>query len=315
MRQHRKRREDPAGGLTIVGMALLVALLTPGARASPPIPVVATFSILGDWVKRIGGDRVQVTTLVGANGDAHVYEPTPTAARAVAGALAVFVNGLGFEGWLSRLIDASGSSAAVIVTSDGVNTLSGGFSRIGGAGSRSAQDVDPHAWHSVPNALIYVARIVAGLCRMDAQGCAGYEANASAYTRELRALDSEIRSTIAGIPEQARTVVTSHDSFGYYAHEYGVEFLTAQGFSTESEASAADVARLIDQIRKHQASGLFLENINDPRLMQQVARETGFSPGGELYSDALSNESGPAASYLEMMRNNTRTLRAGIQQR
>lgn len=296
------------GSVGKAALIILAALCAPMASsAKDAVPVVASFSILGDWVSEIGGDRVSVVTLVGPDGDAHVYQPTPADARAVAGAKAVFINGLGFEGWFTRLIEASGSKAAIVNASQGIEAIEG--EEEGGSPHGA---VDPHAWQSVPNALLYVGNIRDGLCRIDAAGCPVYRENAARYGAVLEKLDMEIRAALGRIPTAKRRIITSHDAFGYFAHEYGVEFLAPQGVSTESEASAADVARIIRQIRDDGAGALFVENISDPRLLEQIGRETGLKPGGRLYSDALSEKGEPASTYLDMMRQNVSTIAAAL---
>lgn len=290
---------------TLAALTLTLGLITaPAVRAADPLPVVASFSILGDWVAQVGGERLSVTTLVGPGGDAHVYQPTPADARAVADARLVFVNGLSFEGWMARLMEASGSEAALIVASQGIEPL-----MAGDAGEDDPHgDLDPHAWQSVANARVYIDNISAALCDNDSQGCPDYRTNAATYGQQLETLEQHIRQAVARLPEDRRTVITSHDAFGYYQQAYGVRFLAPQGTSTESEASAADVAQLIRQIRQDQAAALFVENVSDPRLIRQIAQETSLTIGGELYADALSDADGPAADYLSMMRHNTDTL-------
>jgi zinc/manganese transport system substrate-binding protein len=275
--------------ILIVVLALLAA--TPGLAADK-LKAVASFSILGDFVSRVGGDRVEMTTIVGPGSDAHVYEPKPDDAKAMAATSVVFVNGLGFEGWMDRLIEASGYAGAVITVTDGVAAIEG----------------DPHAWQDAANAAIIVDSIAKALCAADAEGCIAYASNAASYKKELTALDAEIMASIAQVPTGQRIVITSHDAFGYFARAYGVTFLAPEGVSTDSEASAKDVATLIAQIKHDKASALFIENISDPRLMEQIARETGVNIGGELYSDALSPSDGPAATYIDMMRHNVKAL-------
>jgi zinc/manganese transport system substrate-binding protein len=276
---------------------VLLALFSVGASAQERLSVVATFSVLGDMVARVGGGHVQVATLIGPEGDAHAFQPTPADAGKVARARIVFENGLGFEGWLSRLIRASGYRSEVVAVSDGASTI---------AASDSARD--PHAWQSPANALVYVRNIKDGLCRVDAARCAQYTANADAFAAEIGALDGEIRSWIGAIPFDRRKVITSHDAFHYFGRAYGVTFLAPVGVSTDVEPSSRDVARLIDQIRREKVKALFVENISDPRLIAQVARETGVKVGGTLYSDALSKPGGPAATYLGMMRHNGKMI-------
>ena len=282
-----------------------------GGLAAEPVKVVASFSILGDLVRQVGGAHVAVTTLVGPDGDAHSFEPTPQSARDTAAADLVVVNGLGFEGWIDRLVEASGYAGPVATASDGVETLPAAEQ----SEAEAAEDhtpVDPHAWQSVANVEIYVKNIAAALCAVDGEACPDFTANAARYTADLQALDAEIKAGFAAVPAEQRKVITSHDAFGYFAHAYGIEVLAPQGVSTESEASAADVAKLIEQVRAEGVTALFVENISDPRLIEQIGRETGVEPGGRLYSDALSAADGPAATYLDMMRRNAQLLRAAM---
>jgi len=280
------------------------------AQAQEPLRVVATFTILGDMVARVGGERIQVKTLVGAGGDAHVYQPTPADAAELARARLIFQNGLKFEGWMEKLIGASGYKGNVITATEGLATI-GAPDRHGKRdkdGHDHSGKADPHAWQSLANAVIYVRNIKDGLCRLDIHGCATYAANAAAYVKEIELLDSQIKAQMAAVPPAARKVITSHDAFAYFARAYGIRFLSPRGVSTESEASAKDVARLINQIRKEKVTALFVENISDPRLLKQIGRETGVALGGTLYSDALSASDGPAATYLDMMRHNARLI-------
>jgi len=292
--------------------ALLLAALPSTAKAQDKLPVVATFSILGDLVSNVGGDRVAVKSLVGPNGDAHVYSPSPADARTLADAKLIVTNGLGFEGWLTRLVKSSNSKARNVVASKGVKPrkLAGKHAHDHGHGP---SDGDPHAWQSVANAKTYVANIRDGLIAADPAGKAVYEANAAAYLDKLEALDREIRETIAKIPPERRRIITTHDAFGYFSDAYGVEFVAPQGVSTESEASARDVARIITQIKKQKIPAVFLENISNPRLLKQIADETGAKVGGTLYSDALTDEKGPAPTYIDLIRHNIRTLSAALQ--
>ena len=236
-------------------LASLLAILAAGpALAADRLPVVASFSILGDMVGRVGGDRVAVTTLVGPDGDAHVYEPTPDDIKSVAGAKLLVVNGLGFEGWMDRLAEASGYKGPVTVASNGVapRKMTEGEEGQNDAGSHANQNhqgIDPHAWQDVANAVTYVKNIAAGLDTADPQGKATYDANAAAYIAELEALDAEARSAMAALPADRRKIITSHDAFGYFGAAYGLALLAPEGISTESEASATDVARIIRQIR------------------------------------------------------------------
>jgi len=288
-------------------VALAAAFLTERAHAQDKplnkVNAVATTSIIADFVRNVGGDRVAVATLVGPDGDAHVYSPTPGDARTIASAAIVFVNGLGLEGWMTRLVKASGTRAPVVVVSNGVTP-------------RKMQDedrpgrmaADPHAWQSVANAKIYVANIRDGLSAVDPAGKAAYGANAAGYLAKLDELEKQIAEAIGGIPAGRRRIITTHDAFGYFGDAYGMSFIAPEGVSTEAEPSAKDVAAIIAQIRREKSPAVFLESITDPRLMQTIAGETGARIGGTLYSDALSAPDGPAATYIEMMRHNLREL-------
>jgi zinc/manganese transport system substrate-binding protein len=292
--------------------ALCGALLAPlPAGAGAPLKVVATFSILGDFVKNVGGDRIEITTLVGPDGDAHVFSPTPADGRRIADAKLVVFNGLRFDGWITRLIRSSGTKAAVVEAAKGVRALEGLPEQAHGHG-HAQPDLDPHAWQSVANAKVYVANIRDGLVAADPAGKAAYEANAAAYLARLDALDAEVRAAIAGIPPERRRIITSHDSFGYFARAYGLAFIAPQGVSTDAEASARDVARIIRQIRREKIGAVFLENIADTRLIERIAVETGARIGERLYSDALSPPNGPAATYIDMMRPNIRACSAAL---
>jgi zinc/manganese transport system substrate-binding protein len=296
------------------------AFSLPGhAQSGVPVRAVASFSILGDLVRQVGGDRVQVDVLVGPGADAHVFQPAPSHAKQVAQAQVVFANGLGFEGWLQRLLDNAGFKGTTVVVSRGIKPLRsddhGPGHKAGRHGHHDHGGADPHAWQSVPNVISYVAQIAQGLCAADAAGCDTYQRNARAYTGELQALHADIKAAWAAVPAAQRKLITSHDAFGYYAQAYGVKFLAAQGVSTESEASAKGVARLVRQIRQENIKALFVENIADPRLIEQIGRETGVKPSGVLYSDSLTDAQGPAANYLALMRSNTRTLTQAVQGR
>ncbi len=283
--------------LHTIAMYLIALAISTPLWAEQPLKVVASFSILGDMIQQVGGNRIEVTTLVGADADGHVYQPTPADARSVARAELLVVNGLGFEGWIERLIQASGYNGTVITATDGIKLR-----------KMQEADTDPHAWQSLANARIYIRNIVHGLSLADQAGASVYKANAARYLDRLDAVEAEVISTIASIPAHRRKVVTMHDAFGYFETAYGLVFLAPVGLSTESEASAADVASLIRQIHKEQIPAVFIENISDPRLLQQINRETGARIGGVLYSDALSSRDGPASTYLDMFLYNTHTL-------
>jgi zinc/manganese transport system substrate-binding protein len=294
--------------------AVIAAMLQALLAASPTsaqggLKVIASFSILGDFVKNVGGDRVEVGTLVGPNGNAHVYAPSPSDAKKAADAKLVFVNGLGFEGWLERLVKASGTKAPIVVATKGIKPRE----RAGDPGyDHDHGRADPHAWQSVANAKIYVANIRDALTAVDPAGKDVYLANAAAYIARLDALEREVRDVIAKVPADRRRVITSHNAFGYFQDAYGVSFTAPQGVSTEAEASAKEVAAIIAQIKKQKIAAVFLENVTDPRLVEQIARETGAKVGGTLYSDALTDEHGDATTYIDLIRHNLKRLAAAL---
>jgi zinc/manganese transport system substrate-binding protein len=278
---------------------MLVAVASP-ARAQNRLSVVASFSILGDFVSNVGGDRVSVTTLVGPDGDVHVYTPAPADAKKVADAKLLVINGLGLEGWLPRLLQASGSKAPIITATSGIAPL------------KLGSDADPHAWQSVANARIYVANIRDALVAADPADAEVFRTNTDHYLKNLDALDREVHEAIAKIPADRRKVISTHDAFGYFAAAYGIEFIAPEGVSTESEASARDIAGIITQVKSSKIPAVFLENISDPRLMRRIATETGAKIGGTLYSDSLTGEKGDAPTYIDMVRHNIKTLTSAL---
>jgi zinc/manganese transport system substrate-binding protein len=313
-----RRRILRSAAVAAVSLAV-VALSSAAARAADqradqpadrPLEVVASFSILGDMAARVGGERVRVTTLVGPDGDAHVFEPRPADARTIASAKVVVINGLGLEeGWMPRLLKSAGYVGPVVVASRGIQSLQmveedeGNHARKSGA-SRSALVDDPHAWQNLANGKIYVENIMAGLAAADPAGAATYQANGRAYIAEIAALDAEVRARLAAIPPARRKIVTTHDAFQYFGRAYGLDLLAPEGVSTQAEPSAADVARLIRQIRRDKITAVFLENMSDNRLLTRIADETGARIGGTVYADALSPADGPAPTYLAMVRHN-----------
>lgn len=273
-----------------------------GAHAGPlPVKVVATFSILGDFVKNVGGDRVEVATLVGPGGDVHAYSPTPADAATLAAARLIVVNGLGLEEFIDRLVEASGSRAVVAVASAGVEP----HRRGNGA-------ADPHAWLAVGNAEIYVRNIRDALIKVDVAGRATYETNAAAYLARLAALERDIEAAVATLAPARRKVITSHAAFGYFAAAYGLSFIAPLGVSSEADASARDIARIVTQIRREQVPAVFLENLSDPRLLARISAETGARIGGTLYADQLSGPGGPAPTYIDMMRHDVGEIVAAL---
>jgi zinc/manganese transport system substrate-binding protein len=285
-----------------------VLVITGTARAASPINIVASFSIIGDIMNNVGGDRVKVTTLVGPDSDAHAYEPTPAAAKAVRGANLVVVNGLGFEGWIDRLITASGYKGLVVVASTGVKPreMKDGHDHAHGkAGAHDKrQATDPHAWQNLENGRLYVSTIAAALVNIDPEGASYYTERAAAYTKRLTDLEAWAKAELSAIPEEKRRMITSHDAFGYLGDTFGIEILSPMGIGTGKEPTAAGVKKLIQQIKKEKITAVFVENISNPRMIQQIAIESGVKVGGELYSDALSAPTGPAASYTEMFKSN-----------
>lgn len=265
-------------------------------RQEGPLRVVATFSILANMVEAIGGDAVQVSSLVGPDGDAHVYAPTPAAARALAQADLVVSNGLHFEGWLDRLTRASGYRGSVVVASQGVSPL------------RLEGHPDPHAWQDLHNGRRYVDNIRAALVTAHPRQADAINARAAHYDRELQQLDAQTRARLSAIPEDSRQVVTSHDAFGYFAQAYGIRFRAAQGWSTEREASAAQVARLIQQLKRQRVRAVFVENMSNPKLVERIAREAGAVLGGTLYADALSSSGQGADTYVRLFQHNVDQL-------
>jgi zinc/manganese transport system substrate-binding protein len=288
---------------------LLLVCLALAASASPlraqdrqqdRLNVVASFSIIGDFVENVGGERVHVMTLVGPDGDVHVYTPAPADAKKIADAKLLVINGLGLEGWLPRLLQASGSKAPIITATKGIAPL------------KLGSDADPHAWQSVINAKIYVANIRDALMAADPADAGAFRANADRYLAKLDGLDREVRDTTAQISPSHRKVISTHDAFGYFAAAYGIEFIAPLGVSTESEASAGDIADIITQVKASKIPAVFLENISDPRLMRRISAETGARIGGTLYSDSLTGEKGEAPTYIELVRHNIKALTGAL---
>jgi zinc/manganese transport system substrate-binding protein len=291
-----------AGQFAMAGAMALASMSTP-SFAQEPMPVVASFSILGDLVQQVGGERVRVETLVGPNGDAHVFQPAPADVQKVRSAKVLVLNGLGLEGWMTRLQQSSGFKGIVVTASTGVKTQTledehGGTKRI----------TDPHAWQSLTNGRVYVRNIEQALETADPDGKDVYAHNASTLIAAIDALEPEVKAAIDGLPPDRRKIITSHDAFGYFGTAYGMQFIAPTGVSTDSEPSARDVANIIRQIRAQKIPAVFLENISDPRMLERISKESGARIGGTLYSDALSPPDGPAATYLDMFRHNVAML-------
>jgi zinc/manganese transport system substrate-binding protein len=292
----------------LCGVLAAILVLSSGVKAQTPekLPVVATFSILADFVRNVGGGRVSVSALVGPDGDTHVYQPTPEDAERLGAARLIVVNGLGLEGWIDRLIKASGAKAPVIVVAEGLKPQQ--------MREEGRIESDPHAWQSVAGAKLYVQNIRDGLIAADPDGESTYRTNADDYLAKLDALEEEVLAAIGKIPPERRQIITTHDAFGYFGTAYGFRFIAPEGISTETEPSARDIAKIIRQIKAAKIPAVFLENITDPRLMKRIAAETGAKIGGALFSDALSPAEGPASTYIDMMRHNVRELSAALAQ-
>lgn len=304
-----------------MGRLFFVLLLGLGAsllqvkelQAKEKLLVVTSFSILQDMTQQLVGDRAEVVTLVGVNEDSHTYQPKPSDSRKLAKADLVIENGLEFEGWMNRLVAASEYKGLRVIAAQGVAAISM-LGEDDHDHDHSAEnehqhgEYDPHAWQSLVAAQQYVRNIRDGLIQVDPQGQAYYEAQATAYIQRLQALHKSMKSRFDRLPVSQRKVMTPHAAFGYLASAYGLTFVSPQGVSTTSEPSASEMAHLVEQIREQRVAAIFMENTGDPRLVEQLKRETKAKLGGTLYSDALSEASGPAASYLEMMQHNLETL-------
>ena len=328
-RQHSTIRHLRAGAFAALSLLGASVLFATSAHAEP-MPVVTSFTILADMTRQIGGERVQVHSLVGENGNAHAFQPSPSDARRLGSAKLVIINGLGFEGWIERLVRASGYPGKVAVASAGIKALDmpegcHHHHHHGEHGhdhahhhdhdhghSHAHGGSDPHAWQDAGNALQYVDNITAALSEADPDGKAFYASNAERYKGEIKALDAAIRQAFAALPEARRRVVTSHDAFAYFGRAYGMKFIAPLGINSEVEPSAREVGWLIRQIRQEQIPAVFMENITDPRLIERISKESGARLGGTLYSDSLSDKNGPAPTYLKMMRYNADTLSAAL---
>jgi zinc/manganese transport system substrate-binding protein len=300
---------------SVLFAALALPALLPGRlRAQAPVRVVASFSILGDMVAEVGGDRVQVRTIAGPNTDAHSFQPRPSDAEALRGAALVVRNGLGFEGWMDRMIRSANYRGPIVTTTDGITPRSmAGHSHShghGGAERRQNHAVgprtvpDPHAWQDPRLGAVYARNIARGLAAADPASAAAHQAAGEAYATRIEAIDGWIRQQLAGVPEARRKVVTSHDAFGYFGAAYGIRFLAPQGVSTEGEPSAQQVGNLIRQIRAENITAVFIENMANPATLERLAREAGVRVRGKLFADALSESNGPAPTYEAMFRHN-----------
>ncbi|MGL9769466.1 MAG: metal ABC transporter substrate-binding protein [Sodalis sp. (in: enterobacteria)] len=283
----------------MLSFAMALIMITPGSLAKT-VDVVASFSVLADIVRQVGGEHVKVTELVGPDGDPHAFEPTPKDSQSLAKANAVFVSGLGLEGWIDRLVIASGYRGKVVTASTGVS-----LRKIEEEGKTMT---DPHAWNSARNGALYARNVMNALILADPQDADYFRHHGESYIQKLEKLDAWAKEKFAAIPQAKSKVLTSHDAFGYFGAEYGVQFLSPVGFSTEAEASTSDVAGLIDQIKQEHIATYFIENQTDPRLVKQIASASGAKPGGELYPEALSTSDGPASTYEAAFRHNVTTI-------
>jgi zinc/manganese transport system substrate-binding protein len=282
----------------------LILLVVPALAQAEPLPVVASFSVLGDMVRQVGGEDVAVTVLVGPDSDSHVYEPSPNDTRRLATARLFVVNGLGLEGWMPRLIDSAGFKGRVVTATDGITPL-----QLNEAGKTAP---DPHAWQDLADGRIYVRNIAAALAAADPDHAAAYAQRAAAYDAELAVLDDWVKAEIGSVPPERRKIVTTHDAFQYFGHAYGVAFEAPVGMNEESEPDARAVAGLIRQIRQQHIRALFIENMTDPRLLDQLARETGTKPAGSLFADALSKPGEGGESYAALFRYNVPAMVAAM---
>ncbi len=282
----------------IAGYSILFAASAPVMAKT--VDTVASFSVLADIVKQVGGDHVNVTTLVGPDGDPHTFQPSPKESVIINKADVVFTSGLGLEGWMDRLVTASGYKGDVVVASNGVS------SRI--MQEDGEEVTDPHAWNSAANGAIYARNIMNALVVADPEDAKYFKNRGNAYIEQLNKLDAWAQEEFSGIQKSRRKVLTSHDAFGYFGAQYGVEFLSPQGVSTESEASAKQVAELIQQIKEQGVHAYFIENQTDPRLVEQIASATGAKNGGELYPEALTEKGGDADTYVDAFKHNVKVM-------
>lgn len=289
----------------LVLFSLLLPLSLSPAQAADKLAVVTSFSILADITRQVGGEHIQITDMVGPDADAHTYEPTPDDAKALLKARLIIKNGLGFEPWLDRLVTSTATRAPVITASRGVIPRS--------LDEDGETIPDPHAWHNLANAELYVSNITKALVAADPANKADYERNSQAYLKRIYALLAEAKAKFGALPPGNRKIVTSHDAFGYLGQAYGIDFMAPQGLSTEREPSAAEVAALITQIRNAKVKAVFMENIKDARLLKQIADESGAHIGGTLYSDALAAK-GPASTFTGLFENNLNTLYDALSQ-
>ena len=300
--------------MTLRCIIVLAALLLAGpARAAERVTVVATFSVIADMLANVGGDHLNIKTIVGAGGDCELYQPTAADVATIASARAVFLNDLNeeFEPWLDPLLKQALFKGMKVVVSRGVRTMTAEEEHPV-SGRQLPAAIDQHAWLDPRNGVIYVRNIAEALIRLDPAGAADYRARAASYTQQIQAADDWARREIASVPAAKRRALASHDSLQYIANAYGITLLAVNGWTNRSEPSAAELAKLARQIRAERVKALFLDSITDPRAMQRIADETGAVIGGTLYGDSLSPAPGEADSYLKMLRHDVSILKAGM---
>ncbi|MGB9154297.1 MAG: metal ABC transporter substrate-binding protein [Alphaproteobacteria bacterium] len=302
-----------------IAFLLLSFLYAPIPASAQPLKVVATFTILSDLANQVGGDLVDVKALVGPDGDAHVYKPTPDDSKALSQANLVIVNGLGMEGWVDRLIAASGYKGRVVIASTGIMPRQMGADEQETATNEAhptqadaGKTIDPHAWQDVSNARIYVQNITDALCAAMPEKATIFRERSKAYDAELAQLDSWVRTELAVVPASQRKIITSHDAFGYFGAAYGVTFIAPQGISTEVEPTATQVAKLIEQMKAEKVRRVFIETMGSPRLVTQLAKDAGADVGKPIYSDALSHADGPAPTYIAMFHYNIQQFKEAM---
>lgn len=294
----------------IIALITVLAIRTDAAiaqtQADKPLQVIATFSILADITRQVGGDTVEVRSLVGENTDAHSWSPTPDDVKTVKTADVIIINGLGFEGWITRLIEASGFKGQIVTASDGI------VPRIISDTHHGNSGYDPHAWQNPANGRIYAHNIAEALATASPTYATRIRQRAAAYDTQLAATDASINRLFADLPVDKRKVVTTHDAFGYFGDAYSITFLSAMGLSNDSEPSAATIAALLKQIKHDNVRAIFIENLSDPRLMRQIAKDSDVTFGGKLYSDALSPATEAAPSYTALLLTNAQRLREAM---
>lgn len=302
--------------LQLLALLSIASLLmgSSAAQATNKIPVTASFSILGDLCKVVGADRVEVTTLVGPNEDAHVFTPKATHAKSLAKTKLLVINGMHFEPWATKLAQATQFKGMTVVASKGVKPLR--IQEAPHAHNKHAhgdhEDIDPHAWQNPLNVVLYVQNIAQALTQVDPEGAKVYLANSQAYITELKALDDWAKAQFSAIAPSARRVVTSHDAFGYLAQQYQIQFMAPQGVNTDAEPSAKQLAQLQSQMKKYQIKVIYLENMGNQKITTQLSKDLGLRLGQALYSDALTSTDQAGATYLKMMRHNITELASGM---